>query len=206
MPGWSRRQTLASLAGAATLALGGCRGDAGHSTSTGGGGRRSEDYEYEQVRDEDGAALFSAGTDGATARPPDADPGGTAYLTSEADLADRSFASTPEARTLREFAAETDFASESMFLVARTTPACEEFRFRGVRVDDSPSVAFCRTSRPADAECTAGVTHTVGVAVRLGFPGEEFSGYGSRVSGSCSRPRRPVPFEANVTLADEEDR
>jgi len=73
---------------------------------------------------------------------------------------------------------------------------------RHVEVDaNGPSAQFCRSLRPVDAECNADAEHTAGYAIRLPFTGENHSGMGSGMSSSCSRPRRPEPFDADVTLA-----
>ena len=205
MPDWSRRQALTALASGVTAAIAGCKG---HSDGSGGspgfGERRIENYALERVRNADGAVLVGrAGEDLETER-----PGASRHLTSDDDLAALTFADVPEARALRRFSGDTDFESESVYLYTREVPECYEHRLLWVEVDaNGPSAHFCRDLRPVEAACGAEAHDTVGYAIRLPFPGDEYRGMGSGMSSSCSRPRRPETFDANVTLSTErEDR
>jgi len=149
------------------------------------------------VRDEDGAALFTRRDEFS-----DGHAGGYDHLKSTEDLAELTFADVPAARTLRKFSADTDFEERSIYLFAQSVPACYTVELRHVEVDaNGPSAQFCRSLRPVDAECNADAEHTAGYAIRLPFTGENHSGMGSGMSSSCSRPRRPEPFDADVTLA-----
>lgn len=197
MPDWSRRQTLAAVAGGLAVAAAGCQGDASDESPS-RAERRVEDYELERVRVEDGVALFTRGDELSEDR-----AGGYDHLQSADELAALTFADRPEARTLREFSADTDYESESVYLYADTVPACYSIELRRIEVDGGgPSAQFCRDLRPVDAECGADAEHTVGYAIRLPFPGDEHTGMGSGMSSSCARPPRPEPFEANVTLSE----
>lgn len=201
MPSWSRRQTLSALAGGVVAALAGCRGDDSSTGPTPYRHRRVDTYEVEHVRNTDGAALVTT-----RARLADASPGAREYLTNDEDLADLTFAALPEARTLHEFATATDFESKSVYLYATDLPSCYDYPLQWVEVDaNGPSAHFCRDLRPADVECRTDVSHTVAYAIRLPFPGDEYSGLGSGMSSSCRRPPRPEPFDANVTLVDGGD-
>lgn len=197
MPDWSRRQTLSTLAGGLAVSLAGCRGD-DSSESPSRLNRRVTDYEVERVRNEDGAALFTRRDEF-----PEDHAGGYDHLKTAADLDELTFADVPEARALRTFSADTDFEEQSIYVFARAVPACYALELRHVEVDRSgPSAQFCRSLRPVDVECDADAEHTVGYAIRLPFSGENHSGMGSGTSSSCSRPTRPEPFDANVTLSN----
>lgn len=200
MPDWSRRQTLSALTGGLAVALAGCQGEASVESPS-SVEQRVENYEVERARNEDGVALFARGDDLDSTR-----PGGYYHLVSQGDVDGLAFADVPEARTLREFSAATDFESESVYLYAHEVAACYEIRLTRVAVDgNGPSAHFCRDLRPVDADCEADAHSTVGYAIRLPFSGDEYSGVGSGMSSSCSRPPRPETFDANVTLSSERD-
>jgi len=201
MPDWSRRQTLSTLAGGLAAALAGCRGTDSSDGSPDRFERRVENYEVKRVRDEDGAALFTRHDEF-----PDGHAGGYHHLKSTEHLAELTFADVTAARTLREFSADTDFEERSIYLFAQSVPACYTVELRHVEVDrNGPSAQFCRDLRPVDVECETDAEHTAGYAIRLPFTGENHSGMGSGMSSSCSRPPRPEPFDANVTLANGSD-
>lgn len=200
MPDWSRRQTLSALAGVAAAAIAGCQGDAS-SEPVRSRERRIENYDVEEVRNADGAVLFHRGEEPAGER-----PGGRHHLTDESELAELTFTDVPEAESLRSFAADTDFESESVALYSRRVPECYDHRLQFVEVDaNGPSAHFCRSLRPVDAACRTDAHDTVGFAIRLPFPGDRYSGMGGGMSSTCSRPRRPEAFEVNVTLSDGGD-
>ena len=204
MPDWSRRQTLSALAGGLAVSLAGCRGNDDESLSSGGrfpAERRVEEYEVRQVRNDDGVALLTRGDDVESAR-----PGAYDHLQSREDLEAYTFADLPEARKLREFCTATEFESNSVYLWVRRVPECYDLRLQRVGVDaNGPSAHFCRDLRPVDASCDADARDTVGYAIRLPFAGDEYSGMGSGMSSSCSRPPRPTAFDANVTVSTERD-
>jgi hypothetical protein len=185
MPDWSRRRALQAVATTGAFALAGCSGESSRSRSVPrerGEPVPTADLEVRFVRDTDGESLFGvdrgsdsiAAEDTETRRPEDPRPQRT-YLT-DADGRDRV--------TFRE---GTDLDSRSLFLLQRPLGECYEARLVGVyRETDGVDVDLCQALRPADVECSADTRDTIGVAVRLPFAGDSFSGYGTGWSSDCA--------------------
>lgn len=201
MPGWTRRGALRSIAAAGALALAGCSGEASHSREVPRRhGERVPDPEVTFVRDADGAPLFSrdvdadgddADGDGSPADDLARRAGAGAYLTGADDVEALAFADSPPADELRAFVDATDLESESVYLLAKPVGECYELALTGVfREDDGVDADFCRQLRPADVDCSADAEDTVGVAIRLPFPGDDFDSRGSGTSSDCRH--RPI--------------
>jgi hypothetical protein len=213
MPPVTRRRALLAVAsGVATLA--GCpeETDERPSIEPRHRDRRIENHEVEHVRNEDGAVLFSTsealptvgeGPRGRHGR------GARRVLVVEQDVQDLTFGDVPEAERLRSFVAATDFEQASIYLLAMPVEACQAVRLQSASVerdelandDLHPHADFCRTYRPADVECDADATHTVGVAIRLPVAAERSTGSGRGMGGSCGPSPRDEYFEASVTPA-----
>ena len=205
-----RRALLAAASGIAALA--GCSGSDSASNSYPSRNRPIDDYELEHARDETGGALFAQG-DSLPSPPSDARAPqrrrGRRVLTGEAALSELTFADAPAARTLRSFCAATDFDAASVYLLAMPVGACREIRFRSVSVerdelangDLHPHADFCRAYRPANVDCDADETHTVGFAIRLPVAADRSTGAGRGMAGSCQGPAgRPEVFNGSVTV------
>lgn len=196
MPDWSRRRALQAAAATGAFALAGCSGESSRSTSVPparGDPIPASDLEVRFVRDTDGEPLFGVddefdGEDGDDT-PTDAGPGTAAeHLTDVEDRERVRFRSTPAAAELREFVEGTDLESGSVYLLQRPVGECYEARLVGVyREDDGVDADFCRALRPADVDCSADARDTLGVGVRLPFPGDSFSGLGTGWSSDCGR-------------------
>lgn len=193
MPDWSRRRALQAATAAGTLVLAGCSGEGSSSNEvprTRGEPVPPSDMEVTFVRDTDGEPLFvvgeeETGNDGRSIE----------YLTEEADREELTFRSTEPASALRKFVDGTDLGSRSVYLLQRPVGECYEARLVGVyRETDGVDVAFCQALRPADVECSAESRGTVGVGIRLPFPGDSLGGYGAGWSGDCDR-RTPIAGE-----------
>ena len=171
-----------------------------------------DDYEARHVRNTDGAVLFSQREELPTVTDDERSRyalSARSVVVSDEDLAALTFNDVPEAESLREFAAETDFESASIYLFAMPVEACYELRLRSVSVewddlesdDLHPHADFCRATRPADVDCGVDETHTAGFAIRLPVAAEESSGSGSGMSSSCGPSPRGEPFDPTVTPA-----
>lgn len=187
----TRRAVLRGTAGALTAGLAGCRSTFGGSdtseTSVPPRGELVTGYEHQHVRRSGETTLWR--------NPDDGDhPHAVTYLTSADDAAALEFADLPEARTMGSFVRATDFESESLVFQERRIGACEAIRLAGVhRSADGVSATFCRTTRPADVDCSADDRATVGDAVRLPFAGDSTDEFDVPVTGRC--PGRFGPTE-----------
>jgi hypothetical protein len=145
------------------------------------------------VRDTDGEPLFDvnrgsdsiAAEDTATRRPAERRPR-RAYLTDTDGRERVAFRSTAAAKELRTFVDGADLESDSVYLTERLVGECYEARLVGVyRENDGIDADFCEALRPADVECSVEDRDTVGIAIRLAFPGDELSGLGWSWGGDC---------------------
>lgn len=186
MPRWSRRSALRSVVTVGSLALAGCSGESGRSNEIPPDrGEPVSDVEVRFARETDGDRLFEIAGESEDA------PHGFEYLTDGNDRDDLTFRSTPPAAELRAFVDETDLDAESVYLLQRPIGECYRANLVGVyRESDGIDVDFCQELRPADVDCSAGTEDTVGVAIRLPFPGDEFNSLGSGWAGECDR--RPI--------------
>jgi hypothetical protein len=192
-----RRALLAAASGIAALA--GCSGsDSASNSYPSADRRRIDDYELEKARDETGGVLFTRddASTSSSSSPPSDEPApqrhrGRRVLTGKSSLSALTFAERPPAETLRSFCAATDFDAASVYLLAMSVDACRAIRFRSVSVEPDelanddlhPHADFCQTSRPADVECSADARDTLGVGIRLPFPGDSFGGLGTGAIG-----------------------
>ena len=196
MPELSRRRALRAAATAGAVALAGCSGGPGSSTPVPrdrGEPVPPADMEVLFVRDTDGEPLFAVGDDdGATPAGDDIEgrPTRGEYLRDVGSRDRVTFRSTPAAGELRAFVDGTDFESGSVYLLERPVSACYEVRLVGVyRGDDGFEAALCQSFRPADIVCSAGGVDTVGVGVRLPFPGDGLEGHRWSWRGGCGSLR-----------------
>lgn len=203
MPDWSRRRALRAVATTGALALAGCSSGSGSSGSLPperGDPVPPADLEVRFVRDTGGEPLFDVeGRSDGGATPEGGGIEGRrtrAEYLRDAESRDRvTFRSTPAAEELRAFVEATDLESGSIYLLERPVSACYEARLVGVyREDDGVSADLCQSFRPADIACSAGGVDTVGIGVRLPFPGDGLSGHGWRWRGDCGN-RRTVASE-----------
>ncbi|WP_096395050.1 hypothetical protein [Halorubrum trapanicum] len=208
MPDVPRRRTLLAAA-SGIAALAGCAGSETASNSYPTTNRRIDGYDLEKVRDESGGALVASGDE-----LPSLSADERAFqrrstrrvLVADEDLTELAFAETDAGERLRSFLAATDFESASAYLLTMPVRACREVRFRSVSVepdelaDDDlhPHADFCQAYRPADVECDADETHTVGFAIRLPVAADRSTGSGSGMSGSCLRREPPAVFNASA--------
>ena len=202
MSDWSRRRALQAAAAAGAIALAGCSSESSVSREV--PPERGEpvppaDLAVRFVRDTGGEPLFDVenGT-GDRGTPKDdvrARPTRAEYLT-DAEGRDRvTFRSTSPAEELRAFVDGTDLGSRSVYLLERPVSACYEARLVGVyREEDGVDADLCQSLRPADFVCSVDGVDTVGVGIRLPFPGDELSGHGWSWRGDCGDLR---------TVADE---
>ena len=191
---WSRRRVLRTVAAAGTFGLAGCSGGPGSPGSP--PGDRGEpvpatDLEVLFVRDTDGEPLLTIENgSGVGANPGDGDIEGRRtrgeYLR-DAESRDRvAFRSSTAAAELAAFVDGTDFGSGSVYLLERPVSACYEAHLVGVyRGDGGVAADLCQSFRPADFVCSAGGVDTVGVGVRLPFPGDGLSGHDWYWRGDC---------------------
>ena len=203
-----RRALLAAASGIAALA--GCSGSDSASNSYPSRNRPIDGYELEKARDERGGALVASGDE-----LPSLSADERAFqrrstrrvLVADEDLDELAFAGTRAGERLRTFLAATDFESSSAYLLAMPVRACREVRFRSVSVEPDelanddlhPHADFCQAYRPADVDCDADETHTVGFAIRLPVAAERSTGSGSGMSGSCRGPEPPAVFNASAS-------
>jgi len=205
MPGWSRRRALRVAAAAGAVTLAGCSG--GSSSSGSVPPERGEpvpasDLDVRFVRDLEGEPLFDVegGSDDVTTP----EGGGVEgrrtrveYLR-DAESRDRvRFRSTTAAEELRAFVDATDLESGSAYLLERPVSACYEARLVGVyRGEGGVNADLCQSFRPADIACSVDGIDTVGIGVRLPFPGDGLSGHGWSWRGDCG-DRRTVAGEGS---------
>ncbi|WP_434521501.1 hypothetical protein [Halorubrum sp. AS12] len=200
-----RRALLAAASGIAALA--GCAGSETASNSYPTANQPIDDYELEKARDESGGVLVTADDELPSLSADERARQGRAtrrVLVADANLAELTFAGTDAGETLRSFCAATDFDAASVYLLAMPVDACREIRFRSVAVEPDqlaagdlhPHADFCEAYRPADIDCGADETHTVGFAIRLPVAADSSTGSGRGMSSSCGRVEPPTVFNA----------
>jgi len=216
MPDLTRRRALLAVASGAA-ALAGCAGEDGHPTiDRPRVDRPIDDYEVRSVRADTETVLFTQEETLPTM--PDGErrryvQSGREVVVSQAALDELTFGDTPEAERLGSFAAATDFESSSLYVLAMPVEACYEVRLQSVTVewdelaagDLDPHADFCRAYRPADVDCDADETHTVGFAIRIPVAAEGSSGSGRGMSSSCGPNPEGEQFHATVTPAEGGD-
>jgi hypothetical protein len=195
---WSRRRVLQAATAAGAVTLAGCSGGSSvtrEDPSDRGDPVPPADLEVLFVRDPGGEPLFDveSGSDAGTTPEGggiEGRPTRGEYLR-DAESRDRvTFRSTVAAEELRAFVDATDLGSGSLYLLERPVSACYEVGLVGVyREEDSVDADFCQSFRPADIACSADGIDTVGVGVRLPFPGDGLSGHGWSWQGDCGSLR-----------------
>jgi len=194
MQQWSRRRALrAAAATASTLAVAGCNAGVDDGDDGGGPGRDAgntiTDYETTTARADRVFAPFWLETyDDPADRP--SRPVGSALVTEPPSEAGVTFHPESElAASLRSFAEDTDFGAACVYLWSTRVGGCDTVAVTGVRrrgdAGDTVELSLCRRSRPPDVACERDAEHTVGLAVRLPFGGEDVRLGGVSVSGDC---------------------
>lgn len=203
-----RRALLAATSGIAALA--GCAGSETASNSYPASNRPIDDYELETARDERGGVLVTSSDElpslSTDERARQLRRTRRVFVADE-DLAALTFAETDAGGRLRSFLAATDFESASAYLLTMPVRACREIRLRSVSVerdelaDDDlhPHADFCHAYRPADVDCDADETHTVGFAIRIPVAADRSTGSGRGMSSSCRRGESPTVFNASAS-------
>lgn len=199
MADWSRRHALQAVATAGALALAGCSSETSRSRSLPPDREPVTDYEATLVRNTDGEPVFVDPEDESGDESSD-DEEGTGeetgdvpraystvmHLTGDEELDRLQFRDVQGASELTSFLRATDLESESVYLLQRAIGECYEPRLVGVaREDNGVDADFCRELRPADVDCDADAHDVIAIAIRLPFPGEEFSGLGTGWGSSC---------------------
>jgi len=205
MQQWSRRRALrAAAATASTLAVAGCNAgvDGSDADDSDDGPRRDAgdtvtDYETTAGRTDRILAPFWLETYEDPADRP-SEPVGSALVTEPPSEAGVTFHPDAElAASLRSFAEGTDFGAECVYLWSTRVGGCETVALTGVRrrgdAGDDVELSLCRRTRPPDVACERDAEHTVGLAVRLPFAGEDLRRGGVSVSGDCRDGDDPAP-------------
>lgn len=214
MPHWSRRHALQASGSALFAALAGCNGTESVSRSVPRNPRDSlEDVTILKIRNTAGTPMVVERSDETTSK----DTGGSSrrrghmleHVTDEPDQSMRELVfpeDVPGAQRLRTFFAETDFETQSIYLQQAPVRACYKRRLQGVfREDDGVDAEFCRDLRPADVACEADAWATTVFAIRLQFPGDDFSSVGSGGSSSCRHPYLdPVDPDTSLVVGPNE--
>lgn len=209
MPALSRRRTLHLAGGVLLSALAGCNGSDSASSSVPRSDRDSiDDVTVLKIRHTAATPMVyeNRGDETTTTRSsesarrrgnvmmhvtdPPGEGRGEPVFPADVDGADR----------LRTFFEETDFETESIYLLQSTVPACSERHLQGVYSDgNGVDAEFCRTLRPADVACEADAWAMTVFAIRLPFPGDGFNSVGGGSSSSCDHPYRD-PIEPDTSL------
>lgn len=201
MPHWSRRRLLHSVAAGGALSLAGCTGaDSGPSDEPRVWLSPLEDVQAVKARSTDGTPLFESReamdeNEDTNDRAPGINRG--YLLTNDADVDELRFTGVDGAAELQAFVRETDFVTESVFLLQGTISECYVRRVVSVyREDDGVDVDLCEDLRPADVECAADARDVVAIAIRLPLPADDFNsrgvGYGGDCDGHPTIPTRTV--------------
>ena len=196
MPQCPRRRVLRAVAATATTAvLAGCN-DSVEPTNT--GQRRDEgttvtDYEMTTVREERVFAPFWLEEYENEANRP-SQPVGGGLVTEPPSEGSVFFDPDADAAvSLRSFVADTDFQRECVYLWSTRVRGCETVQLRGVRRrEDTIAVSLCGAGRPPTTACVEADRHTVALAVRLPFSGDEAAVNGVRWSSDCDDDPAPV--------------
>lgn len=203
MPELTRRRALLAAASGA-VSLVGCVGSADRPTID-HAQNRSFDPRAEHVRVEELTLLFQEGE----RTPQPSRPrsySATEFVATSDQLGSLTFADRPEASVLRQYAAETNFAEESVWLFSRPIDGCHEYRLQwvGYGAGEGVEAEFCRPRRPADVACETDTWHTVGYAIRLPIAGEGISSSSVGTSSDCNLSHGRY-FNASVTPVNEGD-
>lgn len=191
MPDWSRRRALHAVAAAGTLLTAGCGArPSGPPDDPPDLRERVTDIETLLARNSKGTPLVRPRTETPEETPPSEErvrmASLTKHLTSADELAELQFRTDAGAADVRSFLTATDYESRSVYLIQRPIEECYQPRLVGVyREQDGVEADFCQDLRPADSDCEVGTEDVIAVAIRLPFPGDEFTGLGLGWSGDC---------------------
>jgi hypothetical protein len=117
----------------------------------------------------------------------DGEPRGAAHLTDVERVRELTFAGGDAAAPLVAVVEETDFERHSVFLHQHRVGECYRVHLTDVnRRDDRVRASFCRELRDADVGCSRDRQVRVGHAIRLPFPGDDFSGMGVGFGMHCA--------------------
>ncbi|MDR5657166.1 hypothetical protein RH831_08230 [Halodesulfurarchaeum sp. HSR-GB] len=197
---FTRRETLAAVT-TGLVALAGCTGSQQVETEP-DPTEESVDFEFQSARLRSGEPIVEPEKRQETTVRPQRARHYSDYLATAEDLEAVDFATNEAATQLRDYAQETNFEGESLFLWTSGVEECHKIVLRQATVDDDggPHLDFCRTPRSADVACSSERTHTVGFAVRLPVDGRGVSGHGSGMSSRCRGRPDPTIFDGTVTV------
>lgn len=194
----SRRALLTGVGTGLATVLAGCSGSETHQSSP-DDGTLVTDYTVAMARsagEQPPIVAPQENTDAAESGDEDSqtpDPRSLHVVKSESDAEALAFAEdATNVAAVRRLVAETDYASESVLLRQTRIGECYRLKLNYVARDDdggSPNVEFCQVIRDAEIDCERDAYDHVAAAVRLPFPGDEYSGFSVGGSGSCG----PVP-------------
>lgn len=184
----SRRTLLATVAGLGSAALAGCSELSRRPMSSlpAPPPEHIDDITATKVRSETVITLFG-----------DVDLSGedqraeTEVVTGQSDVSELVFHTDhPAAAELKEFTAQTDFESRSVYLFQARVQDCEAFHLTAVTYAGGDlDVDFCRGRRPADVSCSQDGEETVGFAIRLPVADIHVSTLGLGIRGECEGVR-----------------
>ena len=190
----SRRALLIGIA----AGLAGCSGTESSTNEYPPDGSLVTDYTVEIARSStDAPPITQAPTDddGDADDASTPDPVSNRVLESESDAAELVFDDDAmNAAAARRLVAETNYASESVFVYQRPVGECYRLKVNYVtRADDGdPNVQLCRVIRDAGIDCERDAYDHEAVAVRLPFPADEYNGFSVGGGGSCD----PAPQQS----------
>jgi len=192
---WSRRRALrAAAATVSTAVLAGCVDD---SEPTRGQRRdRGEpvtDYETTTVREEDVFPPFWLEAYDDPADRPSRPVGDALVAEPLADAAITFDTDADPGAALRSFVAATEFDRECVYLYSTTVRGCQTVELSGVRRrSESVGVSLCQRLRQPDVACERDAEHTLGLAARLPFPGDEVNARAVTGGGHCDHESEPL--------------
>ncbi|AOW80241.1 hypothetical protein HTSR_1059 [Halodesulfurarchaeum formicicum] len=197
---FTRREALAAVT-TGLVALAGCTGSR-EVESEPDPDEKPVDFEFQSARLATGEPIVEPEKRAETTVRPQRARHYSDYLATAEDLDAVDFATNEAATKLRDYARETNFETESIFLWISGVDECHEIVLRQATVDDDgdPHLDFCRAVRSADVACSSERTHTVGFAVRLPVDGRGVSGHGSGMSSRCRGRPDPTIFDGTVTV------
>ena len=198
MTNWSRRRALQAAIAVGTLSIAGCSGSSSSSEEVPSDrGDPVPDVDVRFARDRTGSHLYDLDRD--NEQDGEFEGGELVHVTSEDERDRLTFRSTDPATKLGSFVNETDLEGESVYLMETSIGACHEARLLGVyRESDGVDAEFCRALRPADVDCSPEDRDRIGVAIRLPFPADEFTSFGSRWGSGCDRPGTAIAREGGA--------
>ncbi|WP_226023673.1 hypothetical protein [Halomicrobium salinisoli] len=194
----SRRAILAGVSAGFATAFAGCSGSETHESSP-DGGTLVTDHTVAMARSTSdqppivGSRETTGNAGNADEPSPTPEPLSLHAVESESDAEALAFAEdATNVAAVRRLVAETAYASESVLLYQTRVGECHRLQLNYVARDGDdgdPDVEFCQVIRDAEVDCEREARDYVAAAVRLPFPGEEYSGFSGGGGGSCG----PIP-------------